>query len=70
MVLLEILLFICLQLLKHGYRRQRRLERKVVRKRKSEICPVKKIMLAGECGPVKPEGSTVVSRRLSSPVSV
>ena len=67
---LEILLFICLQLLKHGYQRRRRLGRKDVRKRKSEICPVKKIRRAGECGPVKPEGSTVAGRRLCSPVSV
>ena len=50
MVLLEILLLICLWLLKRGCRRRRRLGRKVVRKRKSEICPVKKIRRAGECG--------------------
>lgn len=69
-ILLEILLFTCLWLIKRGCRRQRRLERKVVRKRKSEICPVKKIRRAGECGPVKPEGSTVASGRLRYPVSV
>ena len=70
MVLLNILLFICLWLMKRGYRRRRRLGRKVVRKRKSEICHIKKIRRAGECGPVKPEGSTVAGRRLCSPVSV
>lgn len=67
---LEILLLICLWLLKRDCRRRRRLGRKVVHKRKSEICPVKKIRRARECGPVKPEGSTVAGRRLCSPVSV
>lgn len=45
-------------------------EGKAVCKRKTEICSVnvKKIMRAGECGPVKPEGSTVASRRLCSPI--
>lgn len=54
-ILLDVLLLICLWLLKRGCRRRRRLGRKVVRKRKSEICPVKKIRRAGECGQVKPE---------------
>ena len=59
-----------LWLLKRGCRRRRRLERNVVHKQKSEICPIKKIRRTGECGPVKPEGSTVASGRLRSPVSV
>ena len=42
--------------------------RKVVCKREAEICSVKKIRRARECGPVKPEGSTVAGRRLRSPV--
>ena len=38
-------------------------EEKVVCKRKTEICSVKKMRRAGECWPVKPEGSIMAGGR-------
>ena len=43
-------------------------EGKIVCRRKTEICSVKKIRRAGECWPVKPGGSAVAGGRLRLPV--
>lgn len=43
-------------------------EGKVVCRRKTEICSVKKMRRAGECWPVKPGGNVVAGGRFRLPV--